>query len=188
MEVSRENPKIPLTNPYELEVVSIRLVKDAPICSGHPITKPEDAVELVGEYLCEMDREVLCVINLKTDGTPINCNFVSIGAIDETVAHPREIFKSSILCNASRIMLIHNHPSANLEPSKADVRLTDRMIKVGDLMGIPLIDHVIVGGDNSKYFSLRAREMINNSAISLQSNYRQLDFESQLVAEKGKCR
>ena len=188
MEVSRENSKIPITNPYELEVVSIRLVKDAPICSGHPITKPEDAVKLVGEYLCEMDREVLCVINLKTDGIPINCNIVSIGAIDETVAHPREIFKSSILCNASRIMLVHNHPSARLEPSKADVRLTDRMIKVGDLMGIPLIDHVIVGGDNRQYFSLRAREMIKNPAIPLQTNYRQLDFEPQLVAEKGRSR
>jgi len=77
MEKSNKKPAIPLTNPFELEVVSIRLVKDAPICSGHPITKPEDAVELVGKYLCEMDREVLCVINLKTDGTPINCNIVS---------------------------------------------------------------------------------------------------------------
>lgn len=114
MEKSNKKTTIPLTNPFELEVVSIRLVKDAPICSGHPIKKPEDAVELVGKYLCEMDREVLCVINLKTDGTPINCNIVSIGAIDETVAHPREIFKSSILCNASRIMLVHNHPSSNL--------------------------------------------------------------------------
>ncbi|WP_331654595.1 JAB domain-containing protein [Anaerosporobacter sp.] len=188
MEKSNKKSTIPLTNPFELEVVSIRLVKDAPICSGHPITKPEDAVELVGKYLCEMDREVLCVINLKTDGTPINCNIVSIGAIDETVAHPREIFKSSILCNASRIMLVHNHPSSNLEPSKADVRLTDRMIKVGDLMGIPLIDHIIVGGNNSKYFSLRAREMLKSPDILLQSNYRQLDFESQLVAEKGKSR
>lgn len=82
----------------------------------------------------------------------------------------------------------HFHPSSNLEPSKADVRLTDRMIKVGDLMGIPLIDHVIVGGDNSKYFSLRARELLNSPDILLQSNYRQLDFESQLVAEKGKSR
>jgi len=188
VEKSNKKSTIPLTNPFELEVVSIRLVKDAPICSGHPITKPEDAVELVGKYLCEMDREVLCVINLKTDGTPINCNIVSIGAIDETVAHPREIFKSSILCNASRIMLVHNHPSSNLEPSKADVRLTDRMIKVGDLMGIPLIDHIIVGGNNSKYFSLRAREMLKSPDILLQSNYRQLDFESQLVAEKGKSR
>ena len=59
-------------NPFSLDVVSVRLVKDAPLMSGHPILKPADAVELLGRYLCEMDREVLCVINLKTDGTPIN--------------------------------------------------------------------------------------------------------------------
>lgn len=53
-------------NPFNLDVVSVRLVKDAPIMSGHPITKPEDAVLLLGKHLCEMDREVLCVINMKT--------------------------------------------------------------------------------------------------------------------------
>ena len=82
----------------------------------------------------------------------------------------------------------HFHPSGNLLPSKADTMMTDRMNKLCELMGIPLIDHVIVGGDNSKYFSLRAREMLKSPDILLQSNYRQLDFESQLVAEKGKSR
>lgn len=96
--------------PFQLDVVSIRLVKDAPIMSGHPIKHPEDAVALIGEHLCEMDREVVCVINLKTDGTPINCNIASIGAIDQTVVHPREILKSSILCNAAKIIMLHNHP------------------------------------------------------------------------------
>ena len=86
-------------NPFNLDVVSVRLVKDAPIMSGHPITKPEDAVLLLGKHLCEMDREVLCVINMKTDGTPINCHFASIGCLNESMAHPREIFKASILSN-----------------------------------------------------------------------------------------
>ena len=98
------------TNPYKLDVVSIRLVKDAPLYSGHSIKRPLDAVTLVGEQLCEMDREVLCVINLCSDGKPINCSFVSVGALDQTVAHPREILKTSILSNAAKIMLIHNHP------------------------------------------------------------------------------
>ena len=96
-------------NPFNLDVVSVRLVKDAPIMSGHPITKPEDAVLLLGKHLCEMDREVLCVINMKTDGTPINCHFASIGCLNESMAHPREIFKASILSNAATIMLMHNH-------------------------------------------------------------------------------
>ena len=114
-------------NPFNLDVVSVRLVKDAPIMSGHPITKPEDAVLLLGKHLCEMDREVLCVINMKTDGTPINCHFASIGCLNESMAHPREIFKASILSNAATIMLMHNHPSGNLTPSKHDTMMTDRM-------------------------------------------------------------
>ena len=84
------------TNPYKLDVVSIRLVKDAPLYSGHPIKNPLDAVSLVGEQLCEMDREVLCVINLCSDGKPINCSFVSVGTVNESLAHPREIFKSTV--------------------------------------------------------------------------------------------
>lgn len=97
-------------NPYKMDVVSVRLVNDAPIISEHPIMKPEDVVDLMGEYMCELDREVLGVINLKTDGTPINCSFVSVGALDQTIAHPREILKTSILSNAAKLMLIHNHP------------------------------------------------------------------------------
>ena len=89
-------------NPFSLDVVSVRLVKDAPVMSGHPITSPEDAVLLLGKHLCEMDREVVCVINLKADGTPINCHFASIGTLDQAMAHPREIFKASILSNAAR--------------------------------------------------------------------------------------
>lgn len=175
-------------NEFKVDVVSVRLVKDAPIYSEHPFNSPYEVVGVLGEIMCELDREVVCVINLKSDLTPINVHFASMGALNEAMAHPRELLKTSILSNAASLMIVHCHPSSNLEPSKADVRLTDRMIKVGDLMGIPLIDHVIVGGDNSKYFSLRAREMLKSPDILLQSNYRQFDFESQLVAEKGKSR
>ena len=124
-------------NPFNLDVVSVRLVKDAPIMSGHPITKPEDAVLLLGKHLCEMDREVLCVINMKTDGTPINCHFASIGCLNESMAHPREIFKASILSNAATIMLMHNHPSGNLTPSKHDTMMTDRMSSNNEVVGPP---------------------------------------------------
>lgn len=175
-------------NPYELEVVSIRLVRDAPLIGGHPITQPEDAVALVGEYLCEFDREVLCVINLKADGTPINCHFASMGAMDQSMAHPREIFKTSILSNAAKIILLHNHPSSMLVPSKFDTLVTDRMVKLGEMMGIPVIDHVIVGGDNTQYFSFKAKEILPIPNIVLQSNYKMVDFESPLVAEKGRSR
>ena len=175
-------------NPFSLDVVSVRLVKDAPVMSGHPITSPEDAVLLLGKHLCEMDREVVCVINLKSDGTPINCHFASIGTLDQAMAHPREIFKASILSNAAKIMLMHNHPSSNLHPSREDTMMTDRMAKMCELMGIPLIDHVIVGGDNSRYFSFKEKKLLETPKIYLTTDYKSLDFNSGFVAEQGKAR
>jgi len=81
----------------QLEMASIRLVKDAPIMSENEIHNAGDAVKLLGEYLCEMDREVLCIINVKTNGIPINCSICSIGVIDQTIAQPRELLKTAIL-------------------------------------------------------------------------------------------
>lgn len=100
---------MPKKKEFKLDVISVRLVKDVPIFSEHRIVSPQDAVDVVGKQLCEMDREVLCVINLKADNTPINCNFASIGALNQTLAHPREMFKSSILSNAANMILVHCH-------------------------------------------------------------------------------
>ena len=76
------------------------------------------------------------------------------------------LFKSSILSNAASMMLIHCHPSGNVFPSKADTMMTDRMNKLCELMGIPLIDHIIVGGDNREFFSFREKGMIDNPKIT----------------------
>lgn len=174
---------------FELEVVSIRLVKDAPLFSDHKIATPEDAVKVVGDFLCEMDREVLCVINLKSDGTPINCSIVSMGAVNQTIAEPREFFKASILSNAAQMIIVHNHPSGSLNPSKQDTRITDRMLKLTDLMGITLKDHVIVGGDNREYFSFHEKGLLEHPKIYLSTDYKTLDFgNTAMVAEKGKAR
>lgn len=94
----------------QLEMASIRLVKDAPIMSENEIHNAGDAVKLLGEYLCEMDREVLCIINVKTNGIPINCSICSIGVIDQTIAQPRELLKTAILSNAAGVIIMHNHP------------------------------------------------------------------------------
>jgi len=150
-------------------VVSVRLVKDAPLLSGHKIKSPEDAVDVAGELMCDLDREVVCIINLKADGTPINCHFASIGAINQAIAEPREMFKASILSNASKMILLHNHPSGNLFPSKEDCGMTDRLLRLSELLGIPIVDHIIVGGGNRKYFSFREHCLIENPAIKYAS-------------------
>lgn len=107
-----------MNNDFKLDVVSVRLVKEAPIFSDVKITTPEIATWLIGKYLCEMDREVLCVVNLKSDNTPINCTMASVGSLNQLLVSPREIFKTSILSNAANMLLIHNHPSGSLNPSK----------------------------------------------------------------------
>jgi DNA repair protein RadC len=181
MEVMR----MPKKNPFKLDVVSIRLNKDAPLMSGHPVKSPEDAVKLIGQELCEMDREVVCIINLKSDGTPINCTFASMGALDRSVAHPRELLKATILSNASTMIMIHNHPSGNLDPSIEDSILTDRMIKICDLVGVPLVDHIIVGGDNSDYFSFKEKDRLpaSNLRYSLKTDYKDIEFSVPMAAE-----
>lgn len=175
--------------PFKLEVVSVRLVRDAPLFSGHRIREPEDAVKVVGDFLCEMDREVVCVINLKSDGTPINCSIVSMGAVNRAIAEPREIFRAGILSNAAQMILVHNHPSGCLEPSREDVMLTDRMLKLTELMGIRLMDHIIVGGGNSRYFSFREKGMVQYPDMQLTADCHALEFGgTAAVAEKGKAR
>ena len=167
----------------QLDMATVRLVKDAPLMSKKPVRTPADAVELLGEHLCQMDREVICVINLRTDGCPINCSVCSVGAIDQAIAHPREIMKTAILSNASSIVLLHNHPSSNLTPSKDDTMITDRLVTVCEILGIPLLDHIIVGGDNSEYFSFREKDILPMKAIKLKSDYKELDMEAAVVAE-----
>lgn len=175
-------------NNFELDVVSVRLVKDAPIFSEHPFNTPEAVVKILGDYMSELDREVVCVVNLRTDLKPINVHFASMGALNEAMAHPRELLKASILSNAASVMLIHCHPSGNLYPSKADTMMTDRMNTICEMMGIPLQDHVIVGGDNREYFSFKEKGMLKIPTISLAQDYETLDMKSPLVAEKGKAR
>ncbi len=92
--------------PFQLDVVRVKLVKEAPLFSELPLQNPYDAVATIGDVLCDMDREVVCVVNLQSDLKPINVTFASIGSLNEAMVHPREMLKASILSNAASIMII----------------------------------------------------------------------------------
>ena len=96
---------------------------------------------------------MFCTLNLRTKGQVININVVGIGTLNNVLIHPREVYKSAILCNASNIILAHNHPSGNPEPSRQDMDVTKRLAEAGRLMGIEVLDHVVVADD--RYFSFR---------------------------------
>ena len=87
-----------------LEVVNIRLVKEPSLYSERSIQSIDDAVEVMAEELSHYDREVFCILNLKSDGSVINMNVVSQGTLNATLVSPREVFKSSILSNAAAII------------------------------------------------------------------------------------
>ncbi len=177
---------MPWKNPFKLDVVSVRLVKDAPLLSGHKIESPEDAADVAGGLMCGLDREVVCVINLQADGTPVNCHFASIGTLEQAVAEPREMFKASILSNAAKMIVLHNHPSGNLFPSKEDCSMTDRLLHLSKLLGIPVVDHIIVGGDNREYFSFREHCLINNPVIKYASCCEDISMDRFEKVEKPK--
>ena len=145
----------------ELEVVNIRLVKEPSLYSEQTLDSPQAVVELMAKELSQYDREVFCILNMKNNGQVINMNLVSVGTINASLVISREVFKSSILANASAIIGLHNHPSGNVKPSKEDMIVTKKLQKCGQLLGIELLDHIIVGGTNGKMLSFREEKMLN---------------------------
>lgn len=136
---------------FYLNNVAIRLVKEPPLHSDYPLDNPGAVVKLMAETLKDYDREVFAVINLQADLRPINVNIVSVGALEQSLVHPREVLKSTILSNASCVMLCHNHPSGRLLPSREDIAVTDRLAQVCGLLGVRLVEHVIVGRGEEYY-------------------------------------
>ncbi|WP_454962410.1 JAB domain-containing protein [Eggerthia catenaformis] len=167
---------------YKLDQVGIRMVKEPTLYSSEPVDSPEAAVRLISKLLKHYDRELLCIVNLRNDLRPINVNVVSVGTVNSSVAHPREIMKSAILSNASSVMLFHNHPSGNLTPSKEDIALTDRMLKAGEILGIPVIDHIIIG-NNDQYYSFNEKSVMKVPRISYTMNVDDLQFQKTAVFE-----
>ena len=166
-----------------LAQVAIRMVQQPPLLANEPVNSPEAAIRVMNDFLSQMDRELFCIVNLQSDMKPINMNIVSVGALNEALVHPREILKSAILSNASGMMLIHNHPSGNLEPSEQDILTTDRMVRIGQLMGIPVVDHIIVGR-GKEYYSFHERGTIPVVTQSFARDLEHLQFGAK-VAENA---
>ena len=175
-------------NQYQLKEVTVRLrLKEgsSPLVSVNPIDSPAKAADLMMEFLSEMDREMVCVINLNNKLVPQSYNIVSIGAINASMAPLANIFKTAIMSNAASIMLAHNHPSGDPTPSREDNELTKRVLQAGRLMEIPLLDHIIVGSGRSVYYSYNERqpEMLKQSYD--QAAIDEIISPKKQVAEKG---
>ena len=120
---------------------------------GTIIKSPLDVIPLVQHYALEKQEHFLC-ISLTGANEIIKIRVITIGILNSTLIHPREIFADAIKDRCASIILCHNHPSGNTEPSFEDLQLTRRLVKVADIIGIKILDHIIIS--RSGYYSFRA--------------------------------
>jgi DNA repair protein RadC len=120
------------------------------------ILSPEDVFKLMKSKLKDYSKEHFYIIALTTRNTVI-CE-ISIGTLNSSLVHPREVFNEAIRHKASSIILIHNHPSNDPTPSKDDIEITIRLIESGKILDIEVIDHIIITKNN--YFSFKERKLI----------------------------
>ncbi|HUI29691.1 MAG TPA: DNA repair protein RadC [Candidatus Acidoferrales bacterium] len=123
------------------------------------IRKPEDAAGIATEYLKGADREHLVGLYLSTANKLIAIHTISIGILNASLVHPREVFKMAIMVNADSVIVAHNHPSGNLEPSREDIDITKQLKDAGKILDIELRDHLVVS-DGCGYMSFKERGLI----------------------------
>jgi DNA repair protein RadC len=138
--------------------VGKRLENSADQPSKEKIRCPEDAVKAVKNKLKGKKKEHFLVLSLDTRSHPIDTRIVSIGSLDSSIVHPREVFKEAISSCAASVIFIHNHPSGDPEPSEDDIKLTKRLIEAGEILGIEVLDHIIVC--DGEYLSMKAKNLL----------------------------
>ena len=112
---------------------------------GAPIRMSGDILHIVEPILCDEFVEVFVVVFLDARNHPIGFHEVSRGTLTESLVHPREVFRAAIAIGAARIAVAHNHPSGDPTPSREDIELTKRLRDAGELLGIKVLDHIIIG-------------------------------------------
>lgn len=111
-----------------------------------PVIKcPHDIGKLLMAEMSGFDKEYFRIVNLNTKNQVISVDTVSVGSLNASLVHPREVFKISLKRNAASIILVHNHPSGDTQPSQEDINITKRLCDAGDILGVEVLDHIIIG-------------------------------------------
>jgi DNA repair protein RadC len=134
---------------------------DYPALSEIPkkkITSPQDFFELFNPLMIEQPGEVFLVAWLSSSNRVIGFDIISSGNLNSSIVHPREVFRRAVVTNCASIILAHNHPSGNTDPSNEDISITKKLIEVGKIIDIPIFDHIIFA-ENS-YTSFVERRLI----------------------------
>lgn len=122
------------------------------------LTDPKTVANYFFNVYSTETREIFCCILLDTKNKPISNEIISIGTLNATLVHPREVFRRAIHAGANSIIVAHNHPSGDPMPSDEDIKLTKRLVDSGKIIGIEILDHIVVG--NQKYISMKQHKMM----------------------------
>ncbi len=126
------------------------------------ITSPETAAGILTPLLDGLDREHCLTLNLDTKHRLIATTTVSVGSVDHTFMSPREVFRDALMHGAAALVIAHNHPSGDAEPSTDDQKVTRRLARVGELVGVEILDHIVVG--HERWVSLARRGALSNES------------------------
>ena len=133
--------------------IEVRYGKNVAEVDGRKITTPEAAATILRGITADRPQEVFSAILLDAQNKATGIVEVSVGTLNCSLVHPREVFRAAILQNANAIIIGHNHPSGDCTPSREDDSVTERLREAGKLIGINVLDHVIVTDHPSDYFS-----------------------------------
>jgi DNA repair protein RadC len=129
-----------------LPIVRVQLVREGTrTTTVSTIRGPRDAAQLFRELIGDADREHFVMLMLDTKNAVRGLHTVSVGDLSSSIVHPREVFKAALLSSAASLIFVHNHPSGDPTPSPEDIAVTRRLVEAGELLGVEVLDHVVIG-------------------------------------------
>jgi DNA repair protein RadC len=162
LEISNHQ-KDPSVNKF-VSVYRVSLVRDRSVSFNHQrLSNSAEAQALVQQLIRtqgQPDREQFCILMLNAKNEIIGLNIVSVGGLSSAPVHPREVLKPAILANSAALILCHNHPSNDLEPSAEDLAITKQIVRAADLLGITVHEHIIITMDDNHYYSFADQGII----------------------------
>jgi len=136
--------------------VKVCLVRESSTAAvARHVQSPADAAEVLRAHIGDSDREVFAALLLDTRNRVVGIHTISIGSVNASIVHPREVFKAAFLANAAAVLVGHNHPSGEETPSQEDVAITHRLRQAGEILGVPVLDHLVLGA--ATFHSMKER-------------------------------
>jgi DNA repair protein RadC len=143
---------------YEIQRIK-QVIQEVEGGEQYIVRSPENGAKIASQFIGDDDREVFIVMNLNTKNRVVAVHRCHVGSLNASIVKPREVFKSAILNNSASIIVSHQHPSQNVEPSREDIEVTRRLVEAGKILGIEVLDHLIVNA-NAEYCSLKEKGFI----------------------------